>query len=447
MKALEIMEEHFSEKEMIGYKAKFMALTYTRLTNIFSDQYLHEQTIYFGKHALPYYNSYNAESWHIAWMMDEIGVHYDMMEQYDSAEFYYNKAIEALPDTNNLTYRDIATARTFLSYNKEKKTPSALKQMNHLLAQAESEEEYLARCLIIGDIFYHEKIYDSAWIYLDSVFKNSSNIACKKQSAVWLAEICEILGKDSEISVYSNPLVMFATADENNGMTKSKLTELHRNFEQKQLETTHRQKTRKNLWMGIFLLGFLFVLFLILAVLLSLNKKQLKAKEIHFSAVLGKAKKTIERLQEEKKVLIEVEKASKAKTEQPKIREEEYSALMKEGICINIKQRLKKADELSSFNVKDYDLALSHKDICNLFLTIDKHCPDFAKRLLDKYPTLKANEIKLCRFYLMDLTIKQVAILLDTDYSSIRKRTHRIKEKIGCEELAQQLRLILFEVN
>ena len=54
MKALEIMEERFPEKELIGYKAKFMALTYSHLCALFSEQYLPEQTIYFGKKALSF---------------------------------------------------------------------------------------------------------------------------------------------------------------------------------------------------------------------------------------------------------------------------------------------------------------------------------------------------------------------------------------------------------
>ena len=49
MKAIQIMEEHYPEKELVGLKAKFMALTYTRLCVLFSDLYMHEQAICFGK--------------------------------------------------------------------------------------------------------------------------------------------------------------------------------------------------------------------------------------------------------------------------------------------------------------------------------------------------------------------------------------------------------------
>lgn len=105
MKALEIMEEQFDEKELVGYKAKFMALTYTHLCGLFSDQYLHEQVIYFGKQALLYYYKYDAEPWHIAWILEIIGSQYHMMEQTDEAACYYDQALRILPDTNCLLYR------------------------------------------------------------------------------------------------------------------------------------------------------------------------------------------------------------------------------------------------------------------------------------------------------------------------------------------------------
>ena len=66
LKALETMEEHFEEKELVGNKARFMALTYTHLTELFSDQYLHEQAIYFAKLSLQHYTKCQALPWHMA---------------------------------------------------------------------------------------------------------------------------------------------------------------------------------------------------------------------------------------------------------------------------------------------------------------------------------------------------------------------------------------------
>ena len=45
IKALETMEGHFKEKDLVGRKAKFMAYTYNRLGDMFSDQFMMENCI------------------------------------------------------------------------------------------------------------------------------------------------------------------------------------------------------------------------------------------------------------------------------------------------------------------------------------------------------------------------------------------------------------------
>ena len=177
-------------------------------------------------------------------------------------------------------------------------------------------------------------------------------------------------------------------------------------------------------------------------------QNELKAKEIQHSATLGKTRKTIEHLKEEIRVLNDRKKQDAEETEQLKSSKEEYEALMREGLCVNIRQRLKKTDAYTSFDVKDYpNLALSSKELSELVQVIDRHCPDFSRRLKKQYHELNSNDIQLCRLYLLNLKVLQVAILLGTDYSSIRKRTNRLKEKTGSEELHLQLKSFFFETN
>ena len=78
---------------------------------------------------------------------------------------------------------------------------------------------------------------------------------------------------------------------------------------------------------------------------------------------------------------------------------------------------------------------------------IKSHCPDFSKTLRFLHPMLSSKDLQLCQFYLLGLSMLQVAVLLGTDYSSIRKRTKRLKEKIGDEDLYQRLKSDLFEID
>ena len=242
MKALEVMEGHFEEKELVGEKARFMALTYTHLTGLFSDQYLHDQAIYFGKKALGCYQKYEATPWHLAWMFCEIGSQYEMEGVLDSAVCYYQRGEEILPDTNNLSHRDIASRLAFLSYVQEDDCTYSLIRLKLLLGQAESPKEYYARCVTIGRIHLCEKDYDSAWIYLNKVFHESQNIDSKKQAAEWLVDICKTKGWDSKIMEYAEFLVPFANLNENQSHLKSQITTLFQIYEQERLKISHRKQ-------------------------------------------------------------------------------------------------------------------------------------------------------------------------------------------------------------
>ena len=491
IKALEIMEGYFFENEYVGRKANFMAMAYTRLTELFSDLYLNKQAIFFGKRSLPYYENSNTMPWHLPWMLSEIGAHYSIIEELDSANYYYQQAMSHLPDTANQMFRDIVARQTFLSYMQGETPFVSLKQLREMLALSESEKEKMSRCLAIGEIFYHEQQYDSAWVYLDKVFHESDKTNSKKQAAEWLAEICRMQDRNFEIHEYAEFLMPFANKNENQGALKSQFTELCQKYEQGEHEALHQKRMKKLMKWGGLVLAMVALLASIMVVSYFLNKKQriqleaqkeeteeklrktihkhikelerkdielnmaiteerqkaeynLKAREIQHLAVLGKAKNTIEHLQEINKKLNEHETG----TEHPKATIEEYDALMREGLCVNIRQRLKRADAYTSFDVKDYSsLALSSKELSELIRVIDRHCPDFSRKLKKEYPNLNSNDIQLCRLYLLNLKVLQVAILLATDYSSVRKRTNRLKEKIGSEEIHLQLKSTFFEAN
>jgi tetratricopeptide (TPR) repeat protein len=263
MKAVEIMESHFEERDLMEYKAKFMALAYTHLSVLFSDQYLHEQAIYFGKCALLYYNRYDAEPWHVAWIFNMIGSHDEILEKYDDAKFYYRCAIDILPDTNNMMYRDISSHLALLLYESGKNKTTPLHQLYRLANISENRTEKTIRYASIGMIYYLETQYDSAWKYLDRVYNETTNIALKKQSAEWLIEICKIQNNFSGVPFYTDYLAQFALLNETQGSVKSGLSELFLHYEKKNQELTQKNKTTQllrvvGLIFGCSLLVFVF---------------------------------------------------------------------------------------------------------------------------------------------------------------------------------------------
>ena len=451
LKALETMEECFEEKELVGEKARFMALTYTHLTGLFSDQYLHEQAIYFGKEALNYYRKYDATPWHVAWMLNEIGSHYEIMERLNSAEYCYRKAIIVLNDTNILMYRDITTHLTYLSYTKGKTPQQCVSQLRNLLLRSEGEKEFYSRCLSIGEIYYDEKQYDSAMVYLGKVYHGSQSVGAKKQAAEWLVEICKEQGRDNEIIDYAEYLVPFANLSENQSHLKSQLTEQYHNYEQEKYEIRYRKQLRRtSKIIVVVLVSLAFLSTIVLAIHfvrrrkhkhLKLQKeaaeKQLESErlghEMQQKALSGKLMRSNEALrlqkEEQQKLLLEL---------QVRQRQKDWSKLddfMDEDICKEILELLHGKDIKREAKRDDYpELHLDASQLSRLDSAVEKHFSGFRKTLSDVFPKISADEMSQCEFYLLNLEDVQIAHLLSCDYSTVKKRSTKLKKAFGTEK-------------
>ena len=456
---LQMMEIRFCDDELIATKGKLSALLCTRLTELYSDQYLPEQAIFFGKRSLIYYDKYGETPQHIAWATNEIATQFDMLRQWETAQFYYEKTLSILTDTNHHIYRDAKTHLAFLSYETTNEAENSVDIVKQLATIAQNEKEFVSRCLTIGEIYYHEKQYDSANVYLGIAYEKTDDIGIKKQSAEWLVEVRESLKDTLKIAEYSRFLVQFATEKENKSTENSALSELYNSYKQSVLENKHDIELKSRMGrLNIIIIGVVVVAFLFLLLYLFNHKQknllqdELSIKETQHSATMGKMKSVVENLKNKNKLLLEKGIESKQKINsitETQTTVSDYKSFLREGICVNIKQKLKTQDILTTTKLEAYsNLALSQKDLLELTQAVDRHCPHFGDRIKKNYPAITDKDLQLCRLYILDLSIIQVAVLLDTDYSSIRRRTCRIKEKMNnCTMLSEQLKSLFFDIK
>ena len=454
LKALEIMEERFAEKELVGKKSRFIAYVYTRLMDLFSDMYLHEQTIYFGQAALEYYQQSNAPSRHLARILEEIGSHYDMMCQLDSASYYYHRGMVLLSDTNNLTYRDLSTHLAFLSYNMRAAPSISLDRLKRLIQQAVTDNEVLSRYAIVGEIYYHEKQFDSADFYLSKVFHESQDVSAKKQAAEWLVKICKTQGRSSEAMKYADFLVPFATQDEINGAIKSQLAEFYNDYKQHESEQQNEIKAKKQKKLSIFFISVFVVVLLGVFLLYWRNKQKNKSLEAQMKvekyaykmkqkALSGRLKKSNDTLRDTLKKLDEKE------TEQHVFNHNNYTdfdagkyeVFKMKPICQELLETEKKLRSSNrntiktSTKVADYkDLAMSVPQTTLYTKTVENIFPDLYKRLTTLYPSLDRKEWLHCCLYLLQLDKMSVCVLLQEPYYTCRRYTLRLEEKFGCRQ-------------
>ena len=442
LKALEVMEDRFEEKELVGEKAKFMAYAYTRPTGIFSDLYLHEQAIYFAHSSMIYYEKSDMPALYKARILNEIGSQYDMMKRLDSATCYYQKAMDALDDTTMLMYRDIAMHVIFLEYKTGVcQADIAIKKLRQLLWNSESDRETQVRYLNIGEIFYHEQSYDSAWDYLSTVFQTTFMVGIKRQAAEWLVEICKVQGRDDIILEYADFLVPFANQEENQSAIKSELTELYKAFGQAKLKLEHQKEKREQFrFASCVFLGLLVVL-LIVVLLYQTNKRSKRHLEnmieternehkIQQAALSGRLKRSNAALREKEKMEYFDRTIKQIHYDQAENYSDEPICQRILSTCNDKNNSIKTSIPVSSYA----DIALTDAQKVELKNAALAHYASLFKTMKQRHPELKEKDFLYCYLSLLGLDNAQIAVMTQLSYRTVWEREKRLQHIFQREE-------------
>ena len=226
LNTLRMMESHFAENDLVDKKAWFMALTYNRLGELFSAQFMQEPAIYCYKEALVYDRIAQVSPDKIANILYHLGKQYDKLNEADSAACCYEKALELLTERNALLYRDLISVRALFEYSSHNDTVNSLDSLKRMTAQATNETERLNRYMIIGGIYQDMGQYDSAKAYFEPVLEFEKESGMASVSARALREIAMSEGDTLKANQYSQVLAERA----------SQLNDLFQNYLQKKQE-------------------------------------------------------------------------------------------------------------------------------------------------------------------------------------------------------------------
>ncbi len=289
LKALEVMEAHFEEKELVGKKAQFMAYIYNRLGDMFEEQLLAEPAITCYKQALLYCKREPTSIYGISVLLYSLGIQYETANQKDSAAFYYKEALENMPDFDNIHYRDIVTAKSVLAYNLGFCVDSVINNLKYVISLTCDEHERINRFLTLGNILFESRLYDSSRFYLETVFEQQDDIQSKIVAAENLCNIYQKEGDSVNARKYYSYLADFTMAEIEKKKDISRINELFKNHlaqkQEKQAELKREKAVKKALWMIVPIAIVVALVGFIVAKLR--NKKQLREQK-------AKAKKLLE---------------------------------------------------------------------------------------------------------------------------------------------------------
>lgn len=250
LKAIEIIETHYPGFETEQFAAlrsihlpRFMGLTYGRLAELFSGQFMQEPAIVCCKRALEFQEIEPGSPLNQSGLLYLLGKQYDKLNQYDSAAYYYDEALRLLPDTNNLVYRDLVSQYAILKYETENDAESFIQDLGCMVAQAADESEKLTRYLTIGAFYADVGQNDSALKYLTPVFMYKDDYIMTREAARCMRDIYQSQGDSLKVIQFAMYLTDNEVHEGESNAQVSQLNELfqrHLQWKQKKAEAERR---------------------------------------------------------------------------------------------------------------------------------------------------------------------------------------------------------------
>ena len=201
LNTLKIMEEAYDEKDMVGYKAKFMGLTHTRLGGLFFDYGTAQPAIEFYRYALMYFKKLSNFS--LSNTYRRIGCSYRLDNNNDTALFYYRKALSLSEAENKLSTYGASLTEVSSIYYELGYSDSAYLMIRKALMLPMNENQRITRYYTIGMFYEKDNIYDSAIYYLEKSV-NSKSDATRTVSAESLMNCYQAVGDSGKMKYYKN---------------------------------------------------------------------------------------------------------------------------------------------------------------------------------------------------------------------------------------------------
>ena len=445
LNTLRIMESHFAEDELVDKKARFMALTYNRLLDLFKSQLMPEPAIYCARQSLVYTQiaptSLNAK----ANILYQIGLQHDILKEKDSAVFYYEAALNALHDRNTMVYRDLMASRALFDYCDLQDTIKALDSLKSMVAQAESESERITRYSTIGYVYNDAGQLDSAKVYKELVFEFAEKAIDKKLAAKTLHDIAISEGDTLKANQYAQFLIEDVAAAAENQAQVSKLNDLFQNYLQEKQEAASLRERRKAVRLTLMVLvPLLLAIGLAVAIVMRRrHRKRLAAQEADAQRRLEEERQSHRmeqaalsgRLKRSNETLRELQDQVRQQNETTPKPETQVASFAEEPICRLIMERVNEGQFKAQMDCTVYkEYALGKEQVTALREAADRHFGQFTSRLAKAYPDLTKGDLDYCCLYLLGLSDADVSALMQRAYNTVSQRARKMKAIFGSDE-------------
>ena len=360
------------------YAERFIALTYTRLSEI----------------------------------LYRYGLHNAAFETCQKASSYY----ESEPDKVAMLRFEAAI------YQSQKQYDMAMARLQEAQKLAKVDED--AFQLVLGAKFYDIQQYDSAVPHLERAFQTGDRFA-RVDAAAKLSEIYRNKGVADEELAYTRFYVENSMRETQMASKKMEIEYLYDDFNHPQSEPVAAKKNdRTSLWVLLLLL-LLAVAFM--AYIIVRNRKRISHIENKISTIEQKHK--LENADKDHEIEQMAQQLSDTREQLQANRagfDEAWKAFMTSDVVTKIRHSVEGKDIMIKSVGVYPNLKLKEMDYINLVQEANRSFPDFSSCFLKDYPDLNIADLRHCCLGLLGMNDAEIAVLEGISYSGANRRTNKI---------------------
>ena len=402
-------------------KIRFVSLIYTRLGELFYDNNHCDLSIENYNSALKFVRYLgNKETESV--IFKYIGNSYQLSNKDDSALFYYTQSINL--SHNPINKIDIEKNIAQILFKKGERD-SAYRIMRLNLERIDNYIQKESYYVTLGEMYYKDKIYDTAVIYLKlSLNSSSDNIILT--SSNYLSNIYELLNDAESKKFYDNISITYFSRNSNRSVNVSKLPNIYNNHIEKKREIERIRENRIHSTYFLLTLCVMIFLSIIIFLIMYYNKKKLSEQKSEIDTkdkTIEEITKDNDNLRNQNEELIRI-KIKHEKTNK--------NCIKSYRECDNSKKILSYINNIKNENLKINNLnPLSNEELTKLLDDADIHLENYIQKLSNKYPKLKKEDFYCICLLLLNISEPTIAALLGKSYNTIWSRINKIRSILG----------------
>ena len=111
-----------------------------------------------------------------------------------------------------------------------------------------------------------------------------------------------------------------------------------------------------------------------------------------------------------------------------------YEAFLKEPVCVKINDAVRDLQITTRKPYTSYRVNFDDETLAQFGLVVSAYYGEVKPALLCLYPSIAQEDLLLCYLYLLGMENKQIAVVRQREYSTVRKQAGELRRRLGIEE-------------